>query len=135
MPTVKATYEAVFIFSNTLGEEGVAAIKAKFEKLIADNAELGKVDEWGTRRLAYPIQDEAEGFYVLYNFVSGPEFPAELERVAKITDGVLRNMTVRKDEKAIAAEAAAEAAKAAKAAEKAAAEAATEAAAEKSEEE
>lgn len=134
MPTVKATYEAVFIFSTKLGEEGIAAIKAKFEKLIADNAELGKVDEWGTRRLAYPIQDEAEGFYVLYNFVSGPEFPAELERVAKITDGVLRNMTVRKDEKAIAAEAAAEAAKAAKAAEKAAAEAA-EAAAEKSEEE
>ena len=135
MPTVKATYEAVFIFSTKLGEEGIAAIKAKFEKLIANNAELGKVDEWGTRRLAYPIQDEAEGFYVLYNFVSGPEFPAELERVAKITDGVLRNMTVRKDEKAIAAEAAAEAAKAAKAAEKAAAEAATEAAAEKSEEE
>ena len=136
MPTVKATYEAVFIFSNTLGEEGVAAIKDKFEKLIADNAELGKVDEWGTRRLAYPIQDETEGFYVLYNFVSGPEFPAELERVAKITDGVLRDLVIRKDEKAIAAEAAAEAAKAAKAAEKAAAEeAAAEEPAEKTEEE
>lgn len=133
MPTVKATYEAVFIFSNTLGEDGIVAVKSKFEKLIADNAELGKVDEWGSRRLAYPIQDEAEGFYVLYNFVSGPEFPAELERVAKITDGVLRDMIIRKDEKAIAAEAAAEAAKAAKAAEKAAAEAA--AAEEKTEEE
>lgn len=132
MPTVKATYEAVFIFSNALGEDGIAAVKDKFEKLIADNAELGKVDEWGSRRLAYPIQDETEGFYVLYNFVSGPEFPAELERVAKITDGVLRDMIIRKDEKAIAAEAAAEAAKAAKAAEKAAAEAA---AAEKTEEE
>ncbi len=142
MPTVKATYEAVFIFSTSLGEEGTAAIKEKFETLIANNAELGKVDEWGTRRLAYPIQDETEGFYVLYNFVSNPEFPAELERVAKITDGVLRNMTVRKDEKAIAAEAAAEAAKAAKeaeaaakAAEKEAAKAAEEAPAEKSEEE
>ncbi len=133
MPTVKATYEAVFIFSNTLGEDGIVAVKDKFEKLIADNAELGKVDEWGSRRLAYPIQDETEGFYVLYNFVSGPEFPAELERVAKITDGVLRDMIIRKDEKAIAAEAAAEAAKAAKAAEKAAAEAA--AAEEKTEEE
>ncbi len=136
MPTVKATYEAVFIFSTALAEEGIAAIKAKFEKLIADNAELGKVDEWGTRRLAYPIQDETEGFYVLYNFVSGPEFPAELERVAKITDGVLRDLVIRKDEKAIAAEAAAEAAKAAKAAEKAAAEeAAAEEPAEKTEEE
>ena len=130
MPTVKATYEAVFIFSTALAEEGIAAIKSKFEQLIADNAELGKVDEWGTRRLAYPIQDETEGFYVLYNFVSGPEFPAELERVAKITDGVLRDLVVRKDEKAIAAEAAAEAAKAAKAAAKEAEKAAAEAAAE-----
>ena len=97
MPTVKASYEAVFIFSMTLGEEGVAAINEKFKNLIAQNAEIGEVDEWGKRRLAYPINDETEGFYVLYNFVSGPEFPAELERVSKITDGVLRSMTVRKD--------------------------------------
>lgn len=97
MPTVKASYEAVFIFSLTLGEEGVAAINEKFKNLIAQHAEIGEVDEWGKRRLAYPIDDEVEGFYVLYNFVSGPEFPAELERVSKITDGVLRSMTVRKD--------------------------------------
>lgn len=97
MPTVKAAYEAVFVYSMTLGEDGIAAIKEKFETLIAQNAELGEVDEWGKRRLAYLINDEEEGFYVLYNFVSGPEFPAELERVSKITDGVLRSMTVRKD--------------------------------------
>jgi small subunit ribosomal protein S6 len=97
MPTVKASYEAVFIYSLTLGDEGVAAINEKFKNLIAQNAEIGEVDEWGKRRLAYPINDEVEGFYVLYNFVSGPEFPAELERVSKITDGVLRSMTVRKE--------------------------------------
>ncbi len=97
MPTVKASYEAVFVYSMTLGEDGIAAIKEKFQNLIAQNAELGEVDEWGKRRLAYLINDEGEGFYVLYNFVSGPEFPAELERVSKITDGVLRSMTVRKD--------------------------------------
>lgn len=97
MPTVKASYEAVFIFSMTLGEEGVAAINEKFKNLIAQNAEIGEVDEWGKRRLAYPINDEVEGFYVLYNFVSGPAFPAELERVSKITDGVLRSMIVRKE--------------------------------------
>ena len=61
------------------------------------NAEIGEVDEWGKRRLAYLIDDEADGFYVLYNFVSGPEFPAELDRVAKITDGVLRSMIIRKE--------------------------------------
>ena len=97
MPTVKASYEAVFIYSLTLGDEGVAAINEKFKNLIAQNAEIGEVDEWGKRRLAYPINDEVEGFYVLYNFVSGPEFPAELERVSKITDGVLRSMPVRKE--------------------------------------
>lgn len=97
MPTVKGSYEAVFIFSMTLGEEGIAAIKEKFQTLIEQNAEIGEVDEWGKRRLAYLINDEADGFYVLYNFVSEPEFPAELDRVAKITDGVLRSMIIRKE--------------------------------------
>ncbi len=97
MPTVKGSYEAVFVFSMTLGEDGVEAIKEKFRSLIEQNAEIGEIDEWGKRRLAYLINDEAEGFYVLYNFVSTPEFPAELERISKITDGVLRSMVVRKD--------------------------------------
>ena len=98
MPTVKGSYEAVFIFSLTLGEEGVAEIKEKFKSLIEQNAEIGEIDEWGKRRLAYLINDEADGFYVLYNFVGGPEFPAELDRVSKITDGVLRSMIIRKEE-------------------------------------
>ncbi len=97
MPTVKGSYEAVLIFSTKLGEEGVAEIKEKFRSLIEQNAEIGEVDDWGTRKLAYLINDEADGYYVLYNFVSAPDFPAELERVAKITDGVLRIMTIRKE--------------------------------------
>ncbi len=97
MPTVKGTYEAVLIFSLTLGEEGINATKEKFQSLIAENAEPGEVDEWGKRRLAYLINDEAEGYYVLYNFVSGPEFPQEFSRIAQITDGVLRSMVIRKD--------------------------------------
>ena len=97
MPTVKGSYEAVFIFSMKVGEEGVPAMVEKFKTLIAENSEIGEIDEWGKRRLAYLINDEAEGYYVLYNFVSGPEFPAELERISKITDGVLRSMVVRKD--------------------------------------
>ena len=89
MPTIKADYEAVFIFSLKNGEESVTALKEKFQSLIAQNAELGEIDEWGKRRLAYLINDEADGFYVLYNFSSGPEFPMELDRVSQITDGVL----------------------------------------------
>lgn len=75
MPIVKGSYEAVFIFSMTLGEEGVAALEEKFKTLIDGSAELGEIDEWGKRRLAYPINDETEGFYVLYNFVSAPGIP------------------------------------------------------------
>ena len=99
MTTVKGSNAAEFIFSKTLGEEGIAAMSEKFKTLIEQNAELGEVDEWGKRRLAYLINDEAEGFYVLYKFVSGPEFPAELDRISKITDGVLRSLIVRNDKK------------------------------------
>ncbi len=98
MPTVKAAYEAVFVYSLAQGEEALEALKEKFRSLIEANAEIGEVDEWGKRKLAYLINDEAEGFYVLYNFVSGPAFPAELERVSGITDGVLRSMVIRKEE-------------------------------------
>lgn len=97
MPIVKGSYEAVFIFSMTLGEEGVALWRRSSRPSSTGSAELGEIDEWGKRRLAYPINDETEGFYVLYNFVSAPEFPAELDRVSKITDGVLRSLIVRKD--------------------------------------
>ena len=98
MPTVKGSYEAVLIYSVKGGEESVEALKEKFASLIAANAEAGEVDDWGKRRLAYPINKEEEGYYVLYNFVSGPEVPAELSRVAGITDGVLRDMVIRKEE-------------------------------------
>lgn len=97
MPTVKGSYESVLIFSMTLGEDGITAVTDKFKSLIGQHAELGDVDVWGKRRLAYPINDETEGFYVLYKFVSGAEFPAELDRICQITDGVLRSMIVRTD--------------------------------------
>ena len=68
----------------------------KFKALIEKSGTLESVDEWGKRRLAYLINDEAEGYYVLYNFESAPEFPAELERIARITDGILRSLVVKK---------------------------------------
>ena len=98
MPTVKASYEALFVYSLSAGEEAVAELKEKFRALIEENAEIGDVDDWGKRKLAYLINDEAEGYYVLYNFVSGAAFPAELERISGITDGVLRSMVIRKNE-------------------------------------
>ncbi len=91
-----AKYEAMMIFSVANGEEQVNSMVEKFKALIEKNGTVESVDEWGKRKLAYLIEDEAEGYYTLYNFESDVNFPAELERIARITDGVLRIMTVRK---------------------------------------
>ena len=96
--TVKANYETVMIFSLKQGEEGIQALIEKFKALIEKNATLQNVDEWGKRRLAYLINKESEGYYVLMNFESSAEFPAELDRIFKITDGVLRSMIIKKGE-------------------------------------
>ena len=89
-------YEAAVVFSVTGGEEAVNALKEKFNDLIAKHGTVENVDDWGKRRLAYLINDETEGYYVFYDFTSEPAFPAELERIAGITEGVLRLMTVKK---------------------------------------
>ena len=95
---VKANYETVMIFSLKQGEEGIQALIEKFKALIEKHATLQNVDEWGKRRLAYLINKESEGYYVLMNFESTAEFPAELDRIFKITDGVLRSMIIKKGE-------------------------------------
>ena len=90
------SYETMMVFSVANGEEAVQPLMEKFKAMIEANGTLESVDEWGKRRLAYLINDEAEGYYVFYNFESEPNFPAELERIVKITDGVLRVMVIRK---------------------------------------
>lgn len=89
-------YETVMVFSLAKGEEAAKELTEKFKALIESNGTLESVDEWGKRKLAYLINDEAEGYYVLYNYEAEPAFPAELDRIAKITDGVLRTLIVKK---------------------------------------
>lgn len=89
-------YEAAMVFSVANGEDATKALVEKFNALIAENGAIENVDDWGKRKLAYLIEDEAEGYYVFTTFTAGPEFPAELERVAGITDGVLRAMVIKK---------------------------------------
>lgn len=91
-------YEIVMVFSLSKGEEAVNALKIKFTDLISKNGTLGEVEEWGKKKLAYPINYEADGYYVLINFSSEESFPAELDRVINITDGVLRSLIVAKGE-------------------------------------
>ena len=95
-----AKYETMLITSATLDEEATAALVGKFKTLIEKNGTIDSVDEWGKRKLAYPINDETEAVYTVITFTSAPEFPAELDRVYGITDGVLRSMIIAKEEEA-----------------------------------
>lgn len=88
-------YEAMVVISTKRQDE--EAIKAHIDRitnLIEANGTLVSVDEWGKRKLAYLINKESEGYYVLFTFESEPAFPAEMDRVFKITEGLLRTMIV-----------------------------------------
>ena len=91
-------YELVLVLSLSKGEEAVEALKAKFIDMIGKHGTLGEVEEWGKRKLAYPINYETEGVYVVAQFECDENFPAELDRVINITDGVLRSLIVAKGE-------------------------------------
>lgn len=96
MAKLSAKYEVMVVYSLKNGEENVKTLVEKFKKLIEKNGTLEEIDEWGKRKLAYEINYETEGYYVLYTFESKPDFPAEFERVVNITDGVLRSMVTVK---------------------------------------
>ena len=90
------SYETMLVFSVANGDEAVTALVEKFKALIEANGTIDSIDEWGKRKLAYPINYETEGYYFVVDYSAEPEFPAELERVLGITDGVLRFLNVMK---------------------------------------
>ncbi len=93
MAKITGKYEVLYILDPALGEEGIAALVEKFKAMVEAEGTLTNIDEGGKRRLAYLVNDLSEGYYVLMNFETNPAFPAELERVMKITEGVLRCLT------------------------------------------
>ena len=92
MAKISGKYEVLYIIDPAQGEEGIAALVEKFKALVEENGTLTSIDEWGKRRMAYPINDLVEGYYVLMTMDAKPEFPAELDRVFKITEGILRSL-------------------------------------------
>lgn len=90
-------YETIFIINSEIGEENTKALVEKFKNLLETSAQLESIDEWGKRRLAYEIDDRSEGYYVMANFSAESSFPHELERVYKITDGIIKYLVIRKD--------------------------------------
>lgn len=92
MAKTSANYELMYIIDLDKGEEGIAALVEKFKALIEANGTITELEEMGKRKLAYLINDKPEGYYVLVKFTSAPDFPAELDRVLKITDGIMRSL-------------------------------------------
>ena len=97
MAKLSANYEVIYIMDPALGEENISALMEKFKTLVEANGTVTEVNDWGKRRLAYPINDLNDGHYVLMTFTAAPELPKELDRVMKITDGIMRSMIVCKD--------------------------------------
>ena len=92
-----AKYETMVVTSSALDEEASAALIGKFKSLIEANGTIDSVDDWGKRRLAYPIEAETEGVYTVIKFTSEPDFPAEVDRNYRNTEGVLRSIIVAEE--------------------------------------
>ena len=93
-----AKYESMYILKPDLEDEAKDALVAKFQDIVKNGGgEIEKVDEWGKRKLAYPINYIGEGYYVLMYFSAPAELPAELERNYRITDEVMRFIVINLD--------------------------------------
>ena len=97
MEKVINSYECLFIVDTRAGDDVVKAKVEKFTKKIAANAEFVDVNEWGKRRLAYPINDNPEGYYVVVTFKSEPAFISEIERRFNIDETIMRYLVVKLD--------------------------------------
>ncbi len=92
-------YEVMFIIDPTLEDAQKDATVEAVKKIIETDGEVGNVDVWGLRKLAYPIQKKNEGYYVVVEFKAGSDLPKELDRRLRIADAVMRHLIVNKDEK------------------------------------
>ena len=95
MEKVMNSYETLFVVDASIAEEEIKATIEKFTALITENGTIDSVDEWGKRRLAYPINDKNDGYYVIVNFKSEGSFTAELERLFGINENILRSIVIR----------------------------------------
>ena len=96
MEQLTSKYESVFIVKPDLSEESAKAAIEKFTGIITSNGGvIDNIDEWGKKKLAYPIEDLTEGYYYIVNFTAVATLPAELDRVANITDDILRSLIVK----------------------------------------
>ena len=89
-------YESIVIINPNVDEAGLKALEDKFTGLINENGKVEEVVDMGKRKLAYEIKKNKEALYVQFNFESNPEAITELERVYRITDDILKFITIKK---------------------------------------
>lgn len=92
-------YEVMFIIEAALEDDKKEAAIEMVKEVISAGGEVGKVDIWGMRRLAYPIEKKNDGYYVLIEFKANSDLPKELDRRLKISDSIIRHIIINKDEK------------------------------------
>ena len=90
-------YESIVIINPNVDEEGIKALTSRFTDLINTDGKVEKVDELGKRKLAYEVKKFEEGFYAVFYFEANPTLITELERNYRITDEIIKFMTVRLD--------------------------------------
>ena len=111
---MRRDYELGFILSPEVSEEQTRAILDRVEQVVANyNGEVVRVNQWGRRRLGYPIQHHRDGFYVFIDMILTPETVIELDRTLKVSEEVLRHLIKRRDPKTVQKEREARAAAAA----------------------
>ena len=91
-------YETLFILDPALEDEKKDAAIEMVKGVISTDGEVGNVDVWGLRKLAYPIQKKNEGYYVVIEFQAEAELPKELDRRMRISDAFMRHIIVNKEE-------------------------------------
>ena len=91
-------YESVIIINPNVDEAGLKALQEKFTGLINENGKVEEVKDMGKRKLAYEIKKNKEAFYMVFDFEAKPESIAELERIYRITDEILKFIVVRKED-------------------------------------
>jgi len=99
---VKRDYELGFILNPEVNEEQTGAVLTRISQVVADHdGQIVRVNQWGRRRMAYPIEHHRDGYYLFIDMILTPETVAELDRMLKVSEDVLRHMVIRRDPKAV----------------------------------
>jgi len=97
---VRRDYELGFILNPEVSEEQNSSILERIQQIVNNNdGQVVRINQWGRRRLAYPIEHQRDGFYVFFDMILTPETVSELDRNLKVTEEVLRHIIVRRDPK------------------------------------